>query len=127
EVKPAVRGGRKRFGQLPEFQSQWFFSDKFPSKGADIGWVLKKKKDVDWNKVDIVYTLQMEVFSLQQELEALTSDSAKYRLQQKIDAIEEMLRQLRIDLVYYCDALPYENKEVNTQLAQHFFNSIDLL
>jgi hypothetical protein len=111
EVKPAIRGARKHFGHLPEFQSQWFFSDKLPGKGADINWVLKKKKEVDHELVDLVYTLQLEVFKLQQESAQANSESTRYRKQQEIDEIEELLRVLRMDLVYYCDALPYENKE----------------
>lgn len=118
EVKPAIRGGRKHFGHLPEFQSQWFFSDKLPGKGADIGWVLRKKDEVNHELVDVVYSLQLLVFEKQQELEQSNSESTRYRKQQEIDEIEELLRVLRTDLVYYCDALPYENKEV---LGEKYF------
>ncbi|MGN6293754.1 MAG: hypothetical protein ACTHMV_13505 [Chitinophagaceae bacterium] len=111
EVKPAIRGGRKKFGHLPEFQSQWFFSDKFPSKGADITWVLRKKDTIDQQKVDIVYTLQMEIFRLQQESKDLSRDR-RYEADKKIRHIESILLELRKDLVYYCDALPYENIEI---------------
>jgi hypothetical protein len=55
EVRPAIRGGKNqvtelpngkkaKWGDLPEFQSSWFFTDKFPSKGADVHALLDKKK-----------------------------------------------------------------------------------
>ncbi len=68
--------------------------------------------------MDIVYALQMSVFEKERELEACTSESTQYRKQQEIDEIEALLRQLRMDLVYYCDALPYEKLEV---LGEKYF------
>lgn len=121
EVRPAIRGGKKLFGHLAEFQSIWFFSDKFPSLGADIGWVLKKKKLVDQQTVDIIYTLKLTSIKLEQELESCESESSKYRKQKEIDEIEDMLRVLRKDLVYYSDALPYENIDV---LGEKYFRDL---
>jgi hypothetical protein len=119
EVRPAIRGGKNTkcklptgkdgtWGDLPEFQSMWFFTDKFPSKGANIGWVLNKKSKVDQKSVDIIYTLQMEVLRLDQETQGM-SESTKYRAQQQIAAYEEIMMFHRRDLIYYSDALPYEN------------------
>jgi hypothetical protein len=85
EVRPAIRGGMKRWGHLPEFRSMWFFTDKFPSKGANIHWVLAKKKECNFEDADIVYTLQLEVLRLQEEVEHLSSNEAKYERLKKID------------------------------------------
>src|SRR5436190_5545249 len=112
EVRPAIRGGRKMWGHLPEFQSMWFFTDKFPSKGADLTWVLNKKAEVNHESVNIIYTLAVEVLRLKEEMPTLTNDTAKYKAQRKIDEYEERMRRRQMDLIYYSDALPYENINV---------------
>ncbi len=111
EVKPAIRGGRKKYGHLPEFQSQWLFTDKFPSKGADISWVLNKKKGVDPEAADVVYTLQLYAYQLQDELRSCSRDRG-YAIKKELEQLENILAELRKDLVYYSDALAYENKDV---------------
>ncbi|MEP7375544.1 MAG: hypothetical protein ABI675_19520 [Chitinophagaceae bacterium] len=115
EVKPAIRGGRKYFGHLAEFQSQWFFTDKYPSKGANIYWVLDKKKECNQSHVDIVYTMQLEVYRLEKEMDAARRDNninVYYDRKRTIKEYETVLNEMRKDLVYYCDALPYENIDV---------------
>jgi hypothetical protein len=121
EVRPAIRGGKKRWGHLPEFQSMWFFTDKFPSKGANIHWVLNKKKEANQEDADIIYTLQLEVIRLCEEMEQLSSNEAKYERAKKIEMYEEIMRQKRMDLVYYSDALPYENYE---NLGDKYFRDL---
>lgn len=118
EVRPAIRGGMKRWGHLPEFQSMWFFTDKFPSKGANIHWVLAKKKESNQEDADIIYTLQLEVLRLEEEMEHLTSNDAIYARLRKIEKYEEVMNQKRMDLVYYSDALPYENYD---NLGEKYF------
>lgn len=121
EVRPAIRGGKKRWGHLPEYQSMWFFTDKFPSKGANIHWVLNKKKEVNQEAADIIYTLQLAVLKLQEELEHVTSNEAIYARLKKIELYEEVMQQKRMDLVYYSDALPYENFE---NLGEKYFRDL---
>lgn len=112
EVKPAIRGGRKEFGHLPEFQSQWLFTDKYPSKGASIDWVLALKERMDPALVHTVYTLAMEVIRLEAEQEALEEGTAAwYAAGREIRRILEVLDPLRKKTFYYCEALPYENRE----------------
>lgn len=118
EVFPAVRGGKKFFGHLPEFQSKWYFTDKW---GENIQWILKKKSDCDFKRVDVVYALQMEVFRLEAEMENFSSLETIYKYKSKIEQIEAVLRSLRMDLVYYCDAKPYENIEV---LGEKYFRDL---
>jgi hypothetical protein len=121
EVRPAIRGGMKRWGHLPEFRSMWFFTDKFPSKGANIHWVLAKKKECNFEDADIVYTLQLEVLRLQDEIEQLSSNEAKYERLKKIEQYEEVIRIKRMKLIYYSDALPYENME---NLGEEYFDEL---
>jgi hypothetical protein len=121
EVRPAIRGGMKRWGHLPEFQSMWFFTDKFPSKGANIHWILNKKKESNQEDIDIIYTLQLEVLKLQEEMEQLSSNEAIYDRLKKIEVYEETMNQKRMDLVYYSDALPYENFE---NLGEKYFRDL---
>lgn len=115
EVKPAIRGGRKYYGHLPEFQSQWFFTDKFPGKGASLHWILDKKNLCNQEHVDIVYTLQMEVYKKEKEMLQAKSEnkmSLYYQRKNEIEEYEAILCEMRKDLVHYCDALPYENLDV---------------
>lgn len=132
EVRPAIRGGKKTktilpngkegtWEDLPEFQSMWFFSDKFPSKGANIGWVLNKKAEVNDDYVQIIYALMLGVLQLKKELEEAESESTRYRIQQKIFADEDRLMKLRKDLIYYSDALPYENMD---NLGEKYFRDL---
>lgn len=115
EVNPAIRGGRKYFGHLAEFQSKWFFTDKYPSKGANIHWVLDKKKECNQEHVDIVYTMQLKVYELEKERDQAKRDNKTklyYEKKKEIEEYEDALNEMRKDLVYYCDALPYENIDV---------------
>ena len=109
EVRPAIRGGKKLWGHLPEFRSMWFFSDKFPSKGADITWVLDKKAEVNDEAVQIIYALQVEQYKLQQQINNTQNEQEHEALQKKIDHYEKVMNEKRMNLLYYSDALPYEN------------------
>lgn len=132
EVRPAIRGAKRTpcllpngkvgaWSDLPEFQSMWFFTDKFPSKGANVGWVLNKKGKVNDRAVQAIYTLQLEVIRIQQQLEEKQSDSSRQKLEKLIEQYEEAIRQLRIDLIYYSDALPYENLD---NLGEKYFKDL---
>lgn len=138
EVRPAIRGGKKLWGNIPEFQSMWFFTDKFPSKGADLTWVLNKKAEVNHEAVNIIYTLQLESLRLQQVVKAIDDEITQKTLEEKyeecavlekqktsnkkkIDDYEERMRKRRMDLIYYSDALPYENIE---QLGEKYFRDL---
>jgi FtsZ-binding cell division protein ZapB len=98
EVLPALRGAESHFGHLPEYLSVWMFTDKF---GPKVKWFLKKKEKVNQPAVEIVYTLQMEIFRLQNENAKLHGKKI-IELQKKTDAI-------RKHLVYFSDMKPYEN------------------
>jgi hypothetical protein len=121
EVRPAIRGAKRLYGQLAEFQSIWLFSDKFPTKGADIRWMLDQRKEVNQEDVDIIYTLQLEVLRLQKEIDELSSNEAIYKRQKMIRVCQEVMTEKRKDLVYFSDALPYENME---NLGEKYFRDL---
>lgn len=82
---------------------------------------MRKEKSVDWETVQTVYELQLYVFGLQRDAEEAASESTKYRIEKEIAECEELLCELRKDLVYYRDAEPYENLEV---LSEKFFRDL---
>ena len=78
-------------------------------------WVLDLKKKCKFNEVDIVYTLQMDVYSKEKEMRQAKADgnlSLHYKRKNEIEETESLLAELRKDMFYYCDALPYENLNV---------------
>lgn len=121
EVKPAIRGARKYYGELPEFQSVWLFSDKWPNKGADIRWMLDQRKEVNQDSVDIIYALQLEILRLKKEMEEVSSNEAIYKRKNLIEHYESIANELRRDLVYVVEASSYENKE---NLGDKFFRDL---
>jgi hypothetical protein len=118
EVLPAIRGGKKRFGELPEFQSKWYFTDKW---GENIQWLLNKKKDIEWQKVEDVYALALEEQRLIKEMQQFRSNETIYRYKNRIFEISRLLTAMRKELVYYSDAQPYENLEV---LGEKFYRDL---
>ena len=109
EVLPAVRGniaGRKAFGHLPEYCSKWYFTDKW---GAEIKWVLKKRKLMNKTNVAAVLTLQKEILRLQTFLNESTSSRTQYKYKHQIEFLQNAADKLRRTLVYFSDPAPYEN------------------
>lgn len=132
EVRPAIRGGRNTrcwldegkegtWADLPEFQSMWMFTDKFPSKGSNIGWVLNKKAEMNQNYVDIIYTLEMRIIELKQAHAIATTEKEKAGIHKEISRLKALTRPLQMDLIYYCDALPYENID---NLGEKYFRDL---
>jgi len=64
EALPALRGAFDYFGHLPEYRSHWYFSDKY---GANIKWLLAKKRLSDPKKVNALIAIQLEVIRLEQK------------------------------------------------------------
>ncbi len=116
EVLPALRGAEDVFGHLPEYLSVWMFTDKF---GPKIKWFLKKRKLVNHEAVEIVYSLQMEIFRLQKEMIEYTSTATIYEYKNKINAYKEKADRIRKHLVYFSDMKPYENRKT---LGDFVFN-----
>jgi len=110
EVLPALRGSADLFGHLPEYLSVWMFTDKY---GPKIKWYLKKREKVNKKAVDIVYTLQMEMFKLLDQMKEYKSNSnlsGYYRVKKIYDDYKTKADRLRKNMIYFSDMKPYENK-----------------
>lgn len=106
EVIPALRGAQNYFGHLPEYRSQWFFSDKW---GGDIKWLQDNKKLMNQKLIDAVIRMQVELLNLQEEQEQYSSTRTIYKYQSRIIELENKLNRIRKELVFVSDADPYEN------------------
>lgn len=101
EIIRAVRGGYKQFGHLAEFQSQWYFSDKYD---GDIEWMLNKRKLQNWDKIKAVIKIQLEINRLIEE-----DDEANTA---RIIKLEQILTDARKSLVYVSEASAEENRKI---------------
>lgn len=104
EVLPAIRGARRYFGHLPEYASQWYFTDKWE---GDINWLLKlRDHHMNLKLIKAVTSLQLHIY----ELKEIENDiGADKKIKAKILHLENKLQTVRRDLVYVCDAEPFEN------------------
>jgi FtsZ-binding cell division protein ZapB len=116
EVLPSLRGAEKLFGHLPEYLSVWMFTDKFG--GSNIKWILGKRKLVNQKAVDVVYTLQMEIWRLEKALSEVSSSATIVKYQHRIKELNEKANKLRKQMVYFSDMKPYENRET---LGEFYF------
>jgi len=107
EVIRAIRGGRAQFGHLPEFQSQWYFTDKY---NGDIEWLLAKRDLMDINLINAVIRLQLEVNEMKMK--------GGVELYKKINQYETLLTNIRKKLVFVSEASAEENRDV---LGDDFF------
>jgi hypothetical protein len=118
EVYPAIRGAKSIFGHLPEYMSKWHFTDKWPGKGADVSWLLKKKELCDDKMIKAILSVQMEIQRMQEDVKQYTSTATIYKYHNRIVQLETWLNKVRQNLVYYSNALPYENLEA---LGEKYF------
>lgn len=124
ELLRALRGNFNHFGHLPEYRSYWTFTDKYE---GDIRWVLKirdeQRKPMLDNQgnvlaytredlVNAVYSMQLEVYRLTEEMGQYQSAEKQYQYKRRITQIEAKLSAIRKELVWVCDAKPYENMDV---------------
>jgi hypothetical protein len=91
EIIRTIRGGKKEWKQLPEYGSQWFFTDKY---GGDIEWILNKRKLVDLNKIKAI-------LKLQDDLDQLIKTNGSISLVEKYTGI---LNKSRQSLVFVSEA-----------------------
>lgn len=109
EVLPALRGSQDLFGHLPEYLSVWMFTDKY---GPKIKWLLKKREKVNQQAIDIIYTLQMEIFRLSDEMKAYQNKgnlTAFYKAKKLHDEYKAKADRIRKNIVYVSEMKPYEN------------------
>lgn len=108
EVVRAIRGCNAEFGHLAEFQSQWYFTDKY---GGNVEWMLAKRKQMDITLINAVIRLQLEVNELKNSADP---DIVK------INTYEKLLRNIRKDLVFVSEASAEENRVI---LGDKYFQS----
>lgn len=106
EVIRAIRGGYREFGHLAEFQSQWYFTDKYD---GDIHWLLKKRELQNIDLIKSVIATQLHVNKLQQN---------PIPNKKEIDSLTKLLTNIRKSLVYVSEASATENKQI---LGEKFF------
>lgn len=112
EVLPAVRGnimGRKLFGNLPEYCSKWYFTDKW---GENIKWILAKRKRVNKKGLEALSVLTREIIKLQKAYDEHTSSATKAKYKKQIAYLKSRADAIRKKQVYFSDPVPYENMAV---------------
>lgn len=113
EVIRAIRGGHKQFGHLPEFQSQWYFTDKYQ---GDIEWILAKRKHMNPQLINAVIRLQLEL----NEILGSGRDLSENDLSLQIKKYETLLTKIRRNLVFVSEASAEENRMI---LGDKFFEN----
>lgn len=105
-----LRGSNKLFGELPEYRSKWFFTDKYPVPGSNIKWLLAKKEESGSPElIESIILLQRDVHFLEEAIETATSDAEKYPYIKAHKELTDYLNAVRKELTYYCDGKAYEN------------------
>lgn len=118
EILPALRGGEKEFGHLPEWLSKWFFTDKY---GPNIKWLLAKKKLVNQRAVEVVLQLQYQIIELQKQCDDKDTPKSKvYYLDRKMNELITIANRIRKNMIYVSDMKPYENMDV---VGEFYFKS----
>lgn len=119
QLYKALRGQFRRWGHLPEYRSVWSFSDKYE---GDIDWILRIRDKQDNRLIRAVFTKQIQLIEWKQELSLLeqtgASDSTIYRMRNKIIELEIKLNKIRREMIWVCDAEPFENIDI---LGEKFY------
>ncbi|MBV9989391.1 MAG: hypothetical protein JO301_17055 [Chitinophagaceae bacterium] len=109
----ALRGQFRRWGRLPEYRSVWTFTDKYD---GDIDWILDLRDKQDERLIQAVLTKAVQINEWRNKLALLVqtqaSESTIYRLKAQIIEAERKLNLIRKELVYVCDAQPFENIDI---------------
>lgn len=123
EVIRAIRGCNKEFGHLAEYQSQWYFTDKYD---GDIEWMLKKRDLVKPDIIKAVIAMQLSIY----ELEGLpfTTEEEYDKRNAQIKRYEKLLITIRKSLVYVSEASTEENRDIlgDKYFADQKENSTDI-
>lgn len=96
------RGNEKYFKNSSLFMSKFFATDKSADPAA-IKWILNKKKLNDYEKFDIIITLQLGLEKLKAEYDK-AGINKKATLSVQINAYEVRLAKLRKDLTFYVES-----------------------
>lgn len=109
ELYPTNRGNMAYFKDCPWHHGILLCTDMPTSSGGK--WLLEKSKDMDPELIDIILSIQGELFQLREQLLRATITKAKV-IARQIRKYEQHLIELRKDCVYYSEASALENIEV---------------
>lgn len=104
EVLKAVRGLRGKFGDVAEYLSQWFATDKWADDIGDIQWFLDKKKEMDTDLVETILSLQLEVNRLKSALDCEIDPKQADVLTHNIKQYQHIADALRRKCVHFSEA-----------------------
>jgi len=105
EIIRAIRGCNKQFGHLAEFQSQWYFSDKYE---GNVQWMIDKRKLMNQKLIDAVIVMQIELNNL---IAANAVDPNDERTK-KIIRYTQLLNKTQKHLVYVSEASALHNRRI---------------
>lgn len=111
------RGNEKYFEHSPLFMSKFFATDK-SADPASIKWILEKKKLNDYDKADVIISLQLALDELKQEYNH-AGINKRSKLMVQINAIEVRLAKLRQNFTFYVESTHLNTIEV---LGQRWYD-----
>lgn len=109
EVVPALRGVEHLYMHLPEYRSTWYFTDKY---GPKVKWLLGKKKLMKPEWVEVVKSLQYEIFSLEEKMEQAETEPMQRHYYYEVEKLKKKLAPIRKQLIYYSDMAERENEPI---------------
>lgn len=101
-VFPAFRGNEHLFANNSLFMSKFFATDKL-AELSKVDWLLKKRGVNNYQKFDVIITLQLELNRLQTEY-SHAGINKKDKLKPQIEAIETRLSLLRNGLQMFIES-----------------------
>lgn len=107
EIFPIFRGNEKYFAHQSEYLGKFFATDK-KMEYARIKWILDKRELNNWDLVNTVITLQIDLNEKLQQIDELP-DSKKSGIKSEIKELRWTLNTLRKNMVYVCEASALEN------------------
>lgn len=108
EIFPIFRGNEKYFQHQSEYLGKFFATDK-KAEYAHIKWILDKRDLNNWELINTVITLQIELNKKTSQLQTETRQKEKYEYAKAIKELRLMLTALRRNMVYVCEASALEN------------------
>jgi hypothetical protein len=116
DVMPTLRGGRANkladgrvFGDLPEHHSILIESDL--PRDVKGRWILNYDKEVDKQTVKEIFSIQKYRMSLREQLKKVSKKAAEPLLE-KINECDELMNEMRKELVYVARASTLDNIHV---------------
>lgn len=117
EVIPALRGAIE-FKHLPEYRSQWYFTDKY---GPGYKWIDKKKEKSNPHYADVIYALQHEKHRLLNLIKQNPDAKDNSIYKRRVTEFDIKCDKIRKQMVYFSEMPAYENLPV---VGQEFFTDM---